>query len=96
MGNPASPSAEKRHEQPQGESTTTREESAGEDQAAADQPGSATAEPPQQNAVAGSEGLSSEQQQALEQWLRQIPDDPAELLKRKFWIEQQQRQENRP
>lgn len=96
MGNPASPSAEKRHKQPQGESTTTREEPAGKDQAAADQRASATAEPTQQNEVAGSEGLSSEQQQALEQWLRQIPDDPAELLKRKFWIEQQQRQENRP
>ncbi|HEY6612100.1 MAG TPA: VWA domain-containing protein, partial [Pseudomonas sp.] len=35
-----------------------------------------------------------EQRQALEQWLRQIPDDPAELLRRKFWYEQQQRQEN--
>ncbi|MCM2319387.1 MAG: tetratricopeptide repeat protein [Pseudomonas sp.] len=34
-----------------------------------------------------------EQRQALEQWLRQIPDDPAELLRRKFWYEQQQRQE---
>lgn len=42
------------------------------------------------------EPLSPEQQQALEQWLRQIPDDPAELLKRKFWQEQQQRQEQRP
>lgn len=35
-----------------------------------------------------------EQRQALEQWLRQIPDDPAELLRRKFWYEQQRRQEN--
>lgn len=35
-----------------------------------------------------------EQRQALEQWLRQIPDDPAELLRRKFWYEQQQRQDN--
>ncbi|MBB6341873.1 Ca-activated chloride channel family protein [Pseudomonas fluvialis] len=92
----ASSSAEKHREQSQGESTTTRVEPAGKGQAAADQHASATTEPPQQNAAAGSEGLSSEQQQALEQWLRQIPDDPAELLKRKFWIEQQQRQENRP
>jgi Ca-activated chloride channel family protein len=29
----------------------------------------------------------------LEQWLRQIPDDPGELLRRKFRLEQQQRQE---
>lgn len=95
-GESGSPSDQQRREPSQGESTTEREESARKDQAPADQPGSATAEPPQQNAAAGSEGLSSEQQQALEQWLRQIPDDPAELLKRKFWIEQQQRQENRP
>ena len=37
--------------------------------------------------------LDRERRQALEQWLRQIPDDPAELLRRKFRLEQQQRQE---
>ena len=37
--------------------------------------------------------LDTEQRQALEQWLRQIPDQPGELLRRKFWYEQQQRQE---
>ncbi len=42
---------------------------------------------------AGSGSLNSEQKQALEQWLRQIPDDPGELLRRKFWYEQQQHQE---
>ncbi len=40
--------------------------------------------------------LDGERRQALEQWLRQIPDDPAELLRRKFWYEQKKRQENRP
>ncbi|MGY4533221.1 Ca-activated chloride channel family protein [Pseudomonas sp. TE3786] len=39
--------------------------------------------------------LGAEQRQAMEQWLRQIPDDPGELLRRKFWYEQQQRQEPR-
>nr|WP_298142262.1 VWA domain-containing protein [uncultured Pseudomonas sp.] len=39
------------------------------------------------------EALDGESRQALEQWLRQIPDDPGELLRRKFWYEQQQRQE---
>ncbi|MCL7461719.1 tetratricopeptide repeat protein [Pseudomonas sp. NW5] len=34
-----------------------------------------------------------EQQQALEHWLRQIPDDPAELLQRTFWQDLQQQQE---
>ncbi|MDH4558557.1 VWA domain-containing protein [Pseudomonas sp. BN417] len=43
--------------------------------------------------TASAEPLGDERRQALEQWLRQIPDDPAELLRRKFWYEQQQRQE---
>ncbi|WP_044875023.1 VWA domain-containing protein [Pseudomonas sp. LFM046] len=43
--------------------------------------------------TARAEPLGDERRQALEQWLRQIPDDPAELLRRKFWYEQQQRQE---
>ena len=33
--------------------------------------------------------LDEERSQALEQWLRQIPDDPGELLRRKFRMEQQ-------
>ncbi|WP_160108037.1 tetratricopeptide repeat protein [Pseudomonas izuensis] len=40
-----------------------------------------------------SDSIEGEQQQALEQWLRQIPDDPGELLRRKFWYEQQQHQD---
>ncbi len=48
-----------------------------------DQPAAATAE---------SEALS-EQQQALEQWLRNIPDDPGGLLRRKFHHQFQQRRE---
>ena len=54
------------------------------------------AEQPADEASAG-DGSDSEQAveqtQAKEQWLRQIPDDPGELLRRKFWYEQQQRQE---
>jgi Ca-activated chloride channel family protein len=37
--------------------------------------------------------INGEQRQALEQWLRQIPDEPGELLRRKFWYEQQLHQE---
>lgn len=47
---------------------------------------------PSDTSLAG--GLDGEQRQSLEQWLRQIPDDPSELLRRKFWYEQQQRQDN--
>lgn len=37
------------------------------------------------------ETLDSEEQQAAEQWLRRIPDDPGGLLKRKFLYQYQQR-----
>ncbi|MGE8362162.1 VWA domain-containing protein [Pseudomonas sp.] len=52
-------------------------------------------EPPsgEEQIAQGDDGLDGERRQALEQWLRQIPDDPGELLRRKFWYEQQQRQE---
>ncbi len=53
----------------------------------------ATSQDAAQNQSASNEPLGDERRQALEQWLRQIPDDPAELLRRKFWYEQQQRQE---
>lgn len=43
--------------------------------------------------LAGDTGLDDEKRQALEQWLRQIPDEPGELLRRKFRYEQQQHQE---
>jgi Ca-activated chloride channel family protein len=39
------------------------------------------------------EPLTGERRQALEQWLRQIPDDPGELLKRKFRLEQQRQEQ---
>ncbi|SDR80212.1 VWA domain-containing protein [Pseudomonas oryzae] len=48
---------------------------------------------PEAAAQAGAAPEQGEQRQALEQWLRQIPDNPAELLRRKFWYEQQRRQE---
>ena len=48
---------------------------------------------PDSTQTASAEPLDGEQRDALEQWLRQIPDDPGELLRRKFLYEQQQRQE---
>lgn len=47
-------------------------------------------QPPQRPAATS---LDAEQRQALEQWLREIPDNPAQLLRRKFWYEQQLHQE---
>ena len=34
-----------------------------------------------------------EQDQAMDQWLRKVPDDPGELLRRKFYYEQRKRQD---
>ena len=58
------------------------------DQAADDEQ---TTRPPERPAEGN---LNAEQRQALEQWLQQIPDDPSELLRRKFWYEQQQHQDD--
>ncbi len=38
--------------------------------------------------------MKSEKEQALEQWLRQIPDDPSGLLRRKFYMEHEMRMQN--
>ncbi|UZJ59233.1 VWA domain-containing protein [Pseudomonas sp. KU26590] len=50
-------------------------------------------EPARASGKPGDGQINGEQKQALEQWLRQIPDEPGELLRRKFWYEQQQHQE---
>lgn len=49
-----------------------------------------TTTPPLRPADASIDG---EHRQALEQWLQEIPDNPGELLRRKFWYEQQQHQD---
>ena len=36
-------------------------------------------------------GAKSEKEMALEQWLKQVPDDPSGLLRRKFYMEHQRR-----
>lgn len=52
-----------------------------------------TREPnPQQQAQSDGE-LTDEQQQALDQWLKQIPDDPSGLLRRKFQHQHRQRRQ---
>ncbi|MEH3023328.1 MAG: tetratricopeptide repeat protein [Pseudomonas oryzihabitans] len=66
-------------------------------------PETTAAASPQFQAQAGADWLVSpsgiddpredEQRQAAEQWLREIPDNPADLLRRKFWYQQQQREE---
>ncbi|KUM44266.1 tetratricopeptide repeat protein [Pseudomonas sp. EpS/L25] len=76
---------------------------ADEPSSASSTPETSAAASPQFQAQAGADWLVSpsavddpqqeEQRQAAEQWLREIPDNPAELLRRKFWYQQQQREE---
>lgn len=60
----------------------------------------ARAEDPDQAASGGANADrlpgDGEVREATEQWLRQIPDDPGELLRRKFLYEQRMRQGTRP
>ena len=42
------------------------------------------------------EGTQDEQQQAVQQWLQRVPDDPGGLLRRKFLLEHQRRQNGQP
>ena len=51
----------------------------------------AKSEPAQAEAAAPIDPKAAEQQQATEQWLRRIPDDPAGLWRRKFQYQYQQR-----
>lgn len=48
----------------------------------------------EQNTASESSNEDFEEQQALEQWLRRIVDDPGELLRRKFRFQYRQRQLN--
>jgi Ca-activated chloride channel family protein len=47
----------------------------------------------QQNLATAESELSEEEQQALQQWLRKVPDDPSGLLRRKFQYEFEKRRQ---
>lgn len=47
----------------------------------------------QQQQAAGADAGDEEQDQAMEQWLRRVPDDPSGLLRQKFRYESLQRQQ---
>ncbi|BCY01930.1 VWA domain-containing protein [Stutzerimonas stutzeri] len=82
-GSASSPSTEHAQGEPASEASGAPQASTSE----------ATDETGESSAQAQHEGLPDlERQQATEQWLRQIPDDPGELLRRKFLYEQRKRQ----
>ncbi|SHN01921.1 VWA domain-containing protein [Phytopseudomonas punonensis] len=99
-GQSAAPSQDERQDS-QGQPATAEDQQQSEDKPAQQGQPSEPAEkaeagepaPTGGNAPEAEAPLDGERRQALEQWLRQIPDDPGELLRRKFWYEQQQRQE---
>lgn len=49
----------------------------------------------EQPATAVQDEATREQRQALEQWLERVPDDPGGLLRRKFMLEYQRRQQGK-
>ncbi len=71
---------EQDQQQPQGDEDQQSEEQPGDEQEQQQQPDPADEEP-----------MNDEEQQAVEQWLRRVPDDPGGLLRRKFRLQHQQR-----
>ncbi len=96
----SSASSEDEQQQGQGQPSASEDQPSAKQEQAPSQAGEpdekaepAQTSPPDGEAQEADAPLDGERRQALEQWLRQIPDDPGELLRRKFWYEQQQRQE---
>ncbi|WP_437881130.1 VWA domain-containing protein [Pseudomonas sp. LRF_L74] len=80
----------------QGQQTPQQPQAKPENNEAQQQPaqsGEQSQDAPKPARAEAGEALSDERRDALEQWLRQIPDEPGELLRRKFLYEQQRRQE---
>jgi len=87
----------KEEQQPQQGEQQKPEEGQGQD---AEQASKAQADKPEQQetdkkGMASSDVHQKEDSQAIEQWLRRIPDDPGGLLRRKFQYQYQQRQSQR-
>lgn len=76
------------------EATAGLNEQRASDELEDDLPGTSTAD--STGAPLPARGYNVEQQQALQQWLRDIPDNPAELLRRKFLYQHLQQPDGRP
>jgi len=87
--NDASQEQERRDHMDQNQERDGSREDAGRDD-----PGAATAK--QAAGTPVDSPLTAEEQQAMAQWLRRIPDDPGGLLRRKFRLEYSQRRRERP
>ena len=87
--NDASREQERRDDMDQNQERDGSREDAGRDD-----PGTATAQ--QAAGTPVDSPLTAEEQQAMAQWLRRIPDDPGGLLRRKFRLEYSKRRRERP
>lgn len=82
--------------------TSSSDDSAGETTANNSVAGELTDSPDQEDKAAAAVGGGAggrrqiEQRQAVQQWLRDIPDNPAELLRRKFLYQHLQQNDGRP
>ncbi|HLA30608.1 MAG TPA: VWA domain-containing protein [Pseudomonas sp.] len=77
--------------QPEAQQPQQAQPAEGKDKAAPGEPADSSTPEPQ--SASAEPALDGERRQALEQWLRQIPDDPGELLRRKFLLEQQRQEQ---
>ncbi len=84
-------SAEKKEQQDKEDEKQAEEAKA--QQAEQKKPDEAKNDKEEKKALSAQDQLSTEEQQANEQWLKRIPDDPAGLLKRKFKYQYGQRKQ---
>lgn len=84
-------SAEKKEQQDKKDEKQAEEAKA--QQAEQKKPDEAKNDKEEKKALSAQDQLSTEEQQANEQWLKRIPDDPAGLLKRKFKYQYGQRKQ---
>lgn len=84
-------SSDSEEQQSESEGEPQENEEPSEEQQQQSEQGEEEGEKEQQEMQLSEEELDDEQKQALEQWLRRIPDDPGGLLRRKFLLEYQRR-----
>lgn len=72
------------------------EQNAGQEFSSSDEESADKDDTQQQQALAESGEEPDPKQQATEQWLRRIPDDPSGLLRRKFLYQYRQQQQHQP
>lgn len=92
--NTDSANMENREDSPENQEQS--EQNAGQELSSSDEESADKDDTQQQQALAETGEEPDPQQQATEQWLRRIPDDPSGLLRRKFLYQYRQQQQHQP